>query len=312
MCCGGAFRAGPSRSASMGLPIRSRHVIDLTAETNQQDHCRVTGGCQATIQKHHGRRLFTHPRELARSKCWFRRPESVAGRLAGGEVEQADPERRRGPCRRLRDHGVLHPQRAHPRDADLQRHRAARPAGRHRAGVPAQPQRPQPAHGLDLDDRHDLRPHRRRPRGQPPADRGQRGGPGARPPGGDRRERGPPGPGVPAHRGDDRPSGRRHHLRHARRAVGHGAPRPVRPAGRAAQLRRPADRPPVGDARRRDGRPGRGPGPAGRGCRRGDLRRRRGPGRPGGRRARRGSTGCRRPWARRVSSSRARCRARGR
>ena len=28
---------------------------------------------------------------------------------------------------------------------------AARPAGRHRAGVPAQPQRPQPAHGLDLD-----------------------------------------------------------------------------------------------------------------------------------------------------------------
>ncbi len=72
---------------------------------------------------------------------------------------------RRRQGRRLRDHGVVHPQRPLGRDADL----AATPSERVRTAaaelqLPPQPQRPEPAHGHHRDHRRDLRPRRQRVR----------------------------------------------------------------------------------------------------------------------------------------------------
>ena len=178
------------------------------------------------------------------------------------------------------------------------RHRAAGPPGRRRACLPAQPERAQPAHGHHRDGRHDLRLHRRRPRGQPPAHRRQRGRPRPRPPRRDRGERRPARRGGALHRGHARPPGRRHRLRHPGRPRDHHPARPGGSAGGPPQLHGPRRRPAVGDARRRARRAGRGPGSARRRVHRAHLRRRRGPVRhrgggagAAGRRARRAARG---------------------
>ena len=224
----------------------------------------MAGGCQATIQKRHRRRLFTHPRELARSKCWFRRPESGQG---GWQVARSskptlsDVAARAGVSATTASY-ILNGRTLEMRissDTEQRVRRAATELG-YRPNRSARNLRTASTATIGMISDFIAGGHVR----QPAADRGQRGGPASSTTcvvigesGGD------PDLESPSHRGDDRPSGRRDHLRHARtRGRGHGAPRPVRPAGRAAQLRRPADRPPVGDARRRDGRPGRGPGPA--------------------------------------------------
>ena len=85
-------------------------------------------------------------RSLATRIGSIQRAQGGGGRATVG---QADPQRRRGPGRGLRDHGVLHPQRPNARDEDLQRYRGTRTPRRHGAELPPQPHRSEPAHGLD-------------------------------------------------------------------------------------------------------------------------------------------------------------------
>ena len=85
-------------------------------------------------------------------------------------------------------------------------------AGDRGAGLPAQPQRPEPAAFQHPDDRRDLRLRRQRRVRQPDADRGECGRPGVRPPARHRRDDGRPGRRGAADRGHARPPGRRHHL----------------------------------------------------------------------------------------------------
>ena len=108
-----------------------------------------------------------------------------------------------------------------------------------RAGLPAQPQRPQLAALEHGDHRADLRPRRQRSYASQLLTGASAAARAVRPPARDRRDDGRPRRGGAADRGDARAPGRRHHLRHARRLPVHGAREAARRPRGPAQLPRP-------------------------------------------------------------------------
>ena len=162
---------GAGLSQAFRPVIRWRSVTCTTAESNQPDPCRRRMPCQATVRSRRAGSRWADESALDTFQCARDSEDGEDGRAGDviGATRHAD--RRRDARRRLDDDGVVHPQRPLRADADLLRDRAPGARGGRGAGLPAEPQRPDPAHGQHRDDRPHLRLPGRRPRLEPDAPR---------------------------------------------------------------------------------------------------------------------------------------------
>ena len=208
-------------------------VIDLTAESNQQDHC----GEVPDVSSNDSETQLT--RDDNTGGCGRAGPVALRparGGQGGGRDErrQADPHRRRDAGRRLR----RPPRRTSSTGAPCEMRISTDTEQRVRRAAVELDYRPnRSARSLRTahhrDDRRDLRLRRRAAtfasRMLTGANAAARGLDHLA---GDRRDRGRPATWRSAHRGDARPPGRRHRLRHP----GRPRDRPSRPAWRASRV----------------------------------------------------------------------------